>query len=102
MDWRAPPNLRRLVGAPTGMFRQSHRPRPAGLSMVRNAIRHRGAPALGLLLLAFALPLGATERRVEAPRIVPRAAWGAEPPDTSRMKPHTPREIVIHHSAEPR
>jgi hypothetical protein len=69
--------------------------------MAHNAIRHRGAAILGLLLLALATPVGANAQSVEAPRIVPRSAWGARPADTSLMKAHTPREIVIHHTAEP-
>jgi hypothetical protein len=84
------------------MFRQSPRPRPAGLPKARNTTRHSRAALLGLLLLALALPLGAAGQRVEAPQIVPRSAWGAKPPDTSLMQVHTPHEIVIHHTAEPR
>ena len=84
------------------MLWQSPRPRPAGLPIARNALRHRSAAALGLLLLALAPPLDAAAQSVEAPEIVPRSAWGARPPDKSLMQAHTPREIVIHHTAEPR
>jgi hypothetical protein len=78
------------------MLRQSPR-----LPTARNAIRHRGAAVLGLLLFALAPPLDAAGQWAEAPEIVPRSAWGAKPADTTLMKAHTPREIVIHHTAEP-
>jgi hypothetical protein len=63
--------------------------------------RRRFAVRLGLVALASAAPLGAAGQRVEAPEIVPRSAWGARPADTALMQAHTPREIVIHHTAEP-
>lgn len=78
------------------MLRQSPR-----LPIARNAIRHRRAAVLGLLLLALTPSLGAIAQSAEAPRIVPRSAWGARPADPTLMKAHTPREIVIHHTAEP-
>jgi hypothetical protein len=59
-----------------------------------------GGVALGLLLLLAPAP-GTAAQGPEAPRIVPRAAWGARPADTSLMKRHTPRAIVIHHTSEP-
>ena len=83
------------------MLRQSPPPRPVGLPTARNAIRHRCAAVLGLLLLVLAAPLGAAAQTAEAPRIVPRSAWGARPADTTLMQGHTPREIVIHHTGEP-
>jgi hypothetical protein len=60
---------------------------------------HIGSRALWTLLAALAVI--ACPAAQPAPEILPRAAWGARPADTDRMKQHTPREIVIHHTAEP-
>jgi hypothetical protein len=73
----------------------------SSLFLARGVVWRCRAAVLGLLLLALALPLGAAAQSVKAPEIVPRSAWGAKPPDTSLMQAHTPREIVIHHTAEP-
>jgi hypothetical protein len=64
------------------------------------AFRRRAARA-GFMLLALAVAPGVLAQRVAAPEIVPRAAWGASPANKSLMKAHSPREIVIHHTAEP-
>jgi hypothetical protein len=58
-----------------------------------------GSRALWTLLAALAVV--ACPAAQPAPEILPRAAWGALPADADRMKQHTPREIVIHHTAEP-
>lgn len=60
--------------------------------------RRRGLVCFAALLLAFSVAAGAPPHG--APEIVPRSGWGAEPADTSLMKAHRPREIVIHHTAE--
>jgi len=60
-----------------------------------------GAAGLGLVLLTLAAAPDAAAQNVQPPQIVPRAAWGARSADTALMKPHAPRAIVIHHTAEP-
>ncbi len=57
--------------------------------------------ALGLALLVLAPVLEAAAQGVQPPQIVPRSGWRAKPADKALMKPHTPREIVIHHTSEP-
>jgi len=59
--------------------------------------------AVGLAIVALTLAgvLAASAQKVAAPEVVPRSGWGATPANRALMKAHTPREIVIHHTAEP-
>jgi hypothetical protein len=52
------------------------------------------------MALAFAGPLATLAQGSAAPDIVARSAWGAKPADMATMQPQTPREVVIHHTAE--
>lgn len=56
-------------------------------------------PMLGLVLATAVGMLCALAQEPDAPDIVRRSAWGARPAHTDLMKPQTPREIVIHHTA---
>jgi hypothetical protein len=64
------------------------------------SIRRWGLTGSGSLLLAIVAVISAWAEPIAAPEIVPRAAWGAKPADAALMQAHTPREIVIHHTAE--
>jgi hypothetical protein len=65
--------------------------------------RTRGARFAGVLVFflfagAFASP--ALSAETSEPQILPRAAWGALPPNADLMTEQKPSEIVIHHTGE--
>jgi hypothetical protein len=58
------------------------------------------APTLAIAASAVAAAtLALAQTGAPPPPIMPRSAWGAKPAVTEMMKPQSPREIVIHHTA---
>lgn len=50
---------------------------------------------VAIATVALSIPTPAADE----PKIVTRLAWKAKPGIVSLMKPQTPREIVVHHTA---
>jgi N-acetyl-anhydromuramyl-L-alanine amidase AmpD len=54
----------------------------------------------GAVIAAIATGSAWGAQKSVPPEIVSRSAWAAKPPNTALMRSQSPREIVIHHTAE--